>query len=426
MTAHPSTIEPASLAELAAELQQVGERAGLDAIGFCEAQPFVQARQALEHHQQMGWSAGMEFTYRRPDRSTDPRQSLPDAAALVVAARRYLRSEPDQAAPPGAGRRPQGRVARYSWVDHYTPLRQGLTAVARRLRAHGYRARVLADDNALVDRAAAVRSGLGWYGKNSNVLLPGAGSWFVLGSVLTDAPLVPGGRRAAIPVADGCGPCQRCLSSCPKGALVGPGQLDARRCLAWLLQATGPFPVEYREALGDRIYGCDDCQDVCPVNRLAQRTQPPPVEPEAQSHVDLLALLDGSDEEVLALVGRWYIPGRDARYVRRNALVVLGNTADPADPATAETLRRCLASDDPMIAGHAVWAAARLGRTDLLEGRTDLLDGEGPPLPLRQHPDVAAELAGVGAVRSRAARSQTTRSQPGRSQPAPTRAGAGS
>ena len=132
--------------------------------------------------------------------------------------------------------------------------------------AAGWRARVVADDNALVDRAAAERAGLGWFGKNSNILLPGAGSWFLLGSVVTDAPL-----PTAAPVGDGCGSCRRCLSACPTGALVGPGVLDARRCLAWLLQATGVFPFEFRVALEGRIYGCDDCQDVCPANRLVAR-----------------------------------------------------------------------------------------------------------------------------------------------------------
>ena len=104
----------------------------------------------------------------------------------------------------------------------------------------------------------------------------------MLGSVVTDAPLTEAAAPPT-PVADGCGPCQRCLSACPTGALVGPGQLDARRCLAWLLQAPGVFPVEYREALGDRLYGCDDCQTVCPVNRLATVDTSPPARSAAPS-----------------------------------------------------------------------------------------------------------------------------------------------
>ncbi len=285
---------------LADELARVGREAGLDAIGICDARPFDSTRRTLLQRRARGWAGGMQFTYRNPARATDPQATLPGAAALFVGARRYERADPAEAAdltgpasstdvPPDRG--PQGRVAMYSWLDHYEPLRCALGAVADRLQDEGWQARVLVDDNALVDRAAAVRAGLGWYGKNANVLLPGAGSWFVLGSVLTDAPLTVG-RPPPQPVADGCHSCQRCLSACPTGALVGPGQLDARRCLAWLVQAPGVFPREYREALGDRIYGCDDCQTCCPVNRLATNRQPAtPPEPAAEPWIDILWLL---------------------------------------------------------------------------------------------------------------------------------------
>jgi epoxyqueuosine reductase len=259
------------------------------------------------------------------------------------------------------GERPArtGRVARYAWEDHYAHLKDGLRAVADVLIAHGWRARVLADDNALVDRAAAHRAGIGWWGKNANLLLPDLGSWYVLGSVVTDAPLAP--TRA--PVADGCGTCRRCIDACPTGAITSAGVIDARRCLSWLLQAEGAFPSEHRVALGDRIYGCDECQDVCPANRRAP-TRPP--SGDEQPWADLVALLDPDDEVVLARAGRWYIPRRDVRYVRRNALVVLGNVGDGSDPAVIEVLERYLAHADPLLRGHAVWAARRLGRDDLL------------------------------------------------------------
>src|SRR5205823_12739083 len=142
--------------------------------------------------------------------------ALPGARSRVVGARSYARAVP----PARAG--PAGRVARYSWRDNYQPLRAALGIVAERLHADGWRTRVLVDDNSLVDREAAYRAGLGWYGKNANVLLPGLGSWFVLGSVLTDARL-----PVAVPVEDGCGACNRCLPACPTGALVSPGVRDA-------------------------------------------------------------------------------------------------------------------------------------------------------------------------------------------------------
>jgi epoxyqueuosine reductase len=274
-------------------------------------------------------------------------------------------------------------VARYAWQDHYRDLRVALTVVAARLRSEGWRARVVADDNALVDREAAYRAGLGWYGKNANLLMPGTGSWFVLGSVITDAPL----EATAPRVADGCGTCTRCLDGCPTGAIVAPGVVDARRCLAWLLQLEGPFPSEYRVALGDRLYGCDDCQEVCPPNRRLDRAAAAPAAGgPAEATVDLLDLLAAPDDELLARHGRWYIPRRQARYLRRNALVVLGNVAEPRDPGVAAVLRQALASADPLVRGHAVWAARRLGRDDLID-EAGLSAGDDPD------PTVRAELA---------------------------------
>jgi epoxyqueuosine reductase len=247
-------------------LLALGRAEGLDAVGCTTAEPFTHARQALHERKAAGLHGGMAFTYKNPDRSTDPSAALPGAATLIVGARFYRRQ--DQASP----NEPSGRIARYSWVDHYAPLRHALVAMADVLRAEGYRTRILADDNTLVDRAAAHRAGLGWFGKNANLLLPGRGSWFVLGSLLTDAAL----PVADAVVADGCGSCVRCIDGCPTGAIVAPGVVDARRCLAWLAQRPGDFPDEFLEALGDRIYGCDDCQEVCPPNRTLDRREPPP------------------------------------------------------------------------------------------------------------------------------------------------------
>jgi epoxyqueuosine reductase len=144
--------------------------------------------------------------------------------------------------------------------------------------------------------------------------------------------------------------------------------VDARRCLAWLVQAPGSFPEEYRRALGDRLYGCDECQQVCPVNRLADRRHPPaPAGPGGEPLVDLLEVLRASDDELLASHGRWYIAHRDPRYLRRNALVVLGNVGNGRDASTEATLRHWLGVDDPMLAEHARWAARALGRDDLVE-----------------------------------------------------------
>lgn len=364
--------------QLAGQLARLGEERGLDAVGFATAEPFLSTRRHLEDRRDAGLHGGMQFTYRSPERSTDPARALPGARSLVVGARGYRRTRARRPGP-----RPVGAVARYSWQDHYGPLRSALAALAQELEARGWRAKVLVDDNALVDREAAFRAGLGWYGKNTLLLLPGRGSWFVLGSVITDAPL-----PARTQVADGCGTCRRCQAACPTGALDQAGVLDARRCLAWLLEAPGPFPLELRSALGGRIYGCDDCQEACPPNRSAERRNPSPGPgPGEQPWVDLLWMIDADDGELMARLGRWYVPRRQPRYLRRNALVALGNVGDGADAAVAGSLAGALGSEDPIVRGHAVWAARRLGRCDLLE---PLAAGERDPYVLVE---LVAEVA---------------------------------
>jgi epoxyqueuosine reductase len=351
------------------ELRAVGCAAGLDVVEVASAEPFVDVRRDLEERKAAGLHGGMAFTYRQPARSTDPEMALPNAAALLVGARSYLA---DDAV---AGERPPhaARVARYAWEDHYAHLKTGLKAMAAVLKANGWRARVLADDNAMVDRAAAHRAGIGWWGKNANLLVPELGSWYVLGCVVTDAPVPP----TSGPVEDRCGSCHRCLDGCPTGAITAPGVVDARRCLSWLLQAEGAFPIEHRVALGDRIYGCDECQEVCPPNRRAPARE---ASGDEEPWADVVTLLDPDDDVVLALAHRWYIPRRDVRYVRRNALVVLGNVGDGRDPVVARLLATHLAHDDALLRSHAVWAARRLGREDLL-----------PPIEQETDPAVLAE-----------------------------------
>ncbi len=340
--------------------------AGLDAVGVTGTEPFEPVRRSLEDRRAAGQHAGMSFTFRNPARSTEPARLLRNARSLVVGARHYLEHPPER--PDGA----VAAVARYAWRDHYAELRAGLGAAAEVLRDHGYRAMVTADQNGLVDRAAAHRAGLGWWGRNANLLLPDAGSWFVLGAVATDAALPV--AEATVP--DGCRTCTRCVEACPTGAIVDDGVIDARRCLAWLVQDTGVFPRAHRIALGDRIYGCDDCQDVCPPGRRDLRDHTSPVA-DASEHdpadawVPVLDLLASDDDELLQRFGRWYIPRREPRYLRRNALLVLGNVGDAADPSHRAALARWIADDDPLLRAHAVWAAARLGLTDLVRSRSD-------------------------------------------------------
>ncbi|MBS1837522.1 MAG: tRNA epoxyqueuosine(34) reductase QueG [Actinobacteria bacterium] len=346
-----------------------GRTNGLDVVGIADASPFLDALHALETRRAAGLHADMQFTYRNPRRSTDPRRTLDGARTLVVGAVRYgsVAATPEAIDERGGDAngsttgRPLGRIARYAVGDHDAVLRRALRSVAEDLHNAGHRAVVLADDNALVDRAAAHRAGIGWFGKSSNLLLADLGSWFVLGSVLTDAVLEP----ASDPVGDGCGTCRRCVDACPTGAIVADGVVDARRCLSWLLQSPEPFPEELRAALGDRIYGCDDCQEVCPPNRRSDR-RGEGVRGGGSDRIDLLWMLGASDEDLLRAAGRWYVPGRDADHLRRNALLVLGNTGDGRDPQVAAALTRFLHHGSRSLVDAASWAARRLGRSDLI------------------------------------------------------------
>lgn len=352
------------------DLVAKGVDAGLHLVGTCEADPFDHTRQVLEQRRAEGLAGTMQFTYRNPARSTDPAATMVGARTLLVGARSYHRDPP----PAPAGQGPVARVARYVWADDQQILLDGLGAMAAALRDAGHQATVLSDQNNLVDRAVAHRAGIGWFGRNSNLLLPGRGSWYLLGAVLTDAGAENiTGLPIAAPIPDGCGTCTRCEDACPTGAIVAPGVVDARRCLSWSLQTTGSFPREHRIALGDRIYGCDDCQEVCPPNRRelrragdTQAGESVPTGDQDRAWVRILDLLAATDEELMARHGRWYIARRDPAHLRRNALVVLGNIGDGEDPEIAAAIRAAAEHPSAVVRAHAVWAARRLGRDDLV------------------------------------------------------------
>ena len=357
------TTDPAYLESLL----QFARELGLDRVGVTDASPLSRARVAIDDRKARGLSDTMGFTYRNPSRSTDPNTAVEGARSIIVAARSYHSDQPDH--PGGIS----ARVARYAQDDHYTPLRQALQKVALRLRADGYRAVVFADENNLVDREVAYRAGLGWFGKNANILLPGAGSFFSLGSIVTTAVLAP----ASQPAPDGCGTCRACYDECPTQAIVADGVIDARRCLAWLVQKPGIFPREFRVALGDRLYGCDDCQTSCPPTVRLHTRHHARIAPIAGpgAFVDVIELLNESNESLLEKYGSWYLADRDPRWLRRNGLIILGNIA-PVDISARENsvmspveqvLRRYLGDIDPMLRLHALWAAVRLGRRDLVE-----------------------------------------------------------
>ena len=370
------SVEPQS--SYTQNLSEVGLSAGLHRVGFTTAEPLLRAREALVEREARGLRDTMQFTYRNPVRSTTPVMALPHARSIVVGARSYFAdvqlpalSEMTDAV--------FGDVARYAWSDHYAALRDSLTVVAQQLRSDGHEAVVFADSNAIVDREVAYLAGLGWFGKNANLLISGAGSWFVLGCVVTTAELTPSAT-----VSDGCGTCRRCIDACPTGAIVEPGVIDAGKCLAWILQKPGIIALQYREAIGARMYGCDSCQDACPPSmRLAQHET---VASDAQIVVDVLELLSLSDAEILERYGRWYIAGRDPRWVRRNALVVIGNTASLHNEKAQAVVAALVRSADPILRAHAVWAASRLGMSSIIPSHDE-------------DPDVTFELHRLPGVR---------------------------
>jgi epoxyqueuosine reductase len=202
-----------------------------------------------------------------------------------------------------------------------------------------------------VDREAAARAGVGFYGKNTMLITRRFGSWVVLGTLVTDV-----GVEATPSLDLDCGSCTLCIEACPTDALDEPGVLDATRCLSYWTQSAESFPEPYREGLGAQAYGCDICQDVCPWNRGIERrragSEPPPG---AEPHVSLVDWLEADDDELRRRYDRLFVPRNDPRYLRRNALIALGNTA--GDPALAQPYAE---GDDPLLREHAEWALSRI------------------------------------------------------------------
>jgi epoxyqueuosine reductase len=231
-------------------------------------------------------------------------------------------------------------------MDAYAELRDALDALGRKLGG-GYR--VLVDANQHVDREAAARSGVGFYGKNTMLITRRHGSWVVLGTLVTDVEL-----ESSLPLSTDCGDCRLCIDACPTGALDDPGTLDATRCLSYWTQSPDPIPDGYRAALGAQVYGCDICQDVCPWNRGEQKRRSEL--PEHDAHVDLVQWLEAGAREVEDY-DRLYVPRNEPRYLRRNAAVALGNTGGPEHVAALE---RAAHDEDELVAEHARWALERI------------------------------------------------------------------
>ena len=324
-------------------LQELAWRLGLDAVGAAPAAPYSETERHIRERRARGLFADMRFTMARPEESCHPEQLLPGARTVVSAALCYYIPEPER--PPG-----RGRLPRYTWHDAYAELREKLDALGREL---GGAYRVLVDANQHVDREGAARSGVGFYGKNTLLITQRHGSWVVLGTLVTDAEL-----EATPPLDLDCGACRLCIDACPTGALDEPGALDAGRCLSYWTQAAAPIPEEYRAHLGEQVYGCDICQDVCPWNRgVEKRRSRTPLGENDEPHVSLVDWLRADATELVRRYDRLDVPHNDARWLRRNALVAAGNTGGDAE---REVVEEYATHEDELLREHATWALARL------------------------------------------------------------------
>jgi epoxyqueuosine reductase len=337
----------------ARELDRLATELGLDVVGAAPAEPYGETERHIRDRRRRGLFADMRFTMAQPEVSCHPETLFPGARTVVTAALCYYAPGPD--AGPG-----EGRLPRYTWFDAYAELREKLDEVGRRL---GGAYRVLVDANQHVDREGAARSGVGFYGKNTMLITRRYGSWVVLGTLVTDVEIEATPRLSL-----DCGSCTLCIEACPTGALDEPGVLDSTKCLSYWSQAPAAIPEDYRAELDAMVYGCDICQDVCPWNRGVEKRRTGESPPEgAEPVVSLVDWLEADGGELVRRYDRLYVPRNDSRYLRRNALVALGNAGAPEH---RELLERYAADDDPLLREHAEWALARLDERGLDGGQT--------------------------------------------------------
>ena len=326
-----------------AELTRLAEELGIDVVGAAPAEPYAETERHIRERRARGLFADMRFTMAQPEVSCHPETLLPGARTVVSAALCYYAPGPE----PGPG---EGRLPRYAWSDRYAELREKLAALGERL---GGSYRVLVDQNQHVDREGAARSGVGFYGKNTMLITRKHGSWVVLGTLVTDAVV-----EASAPLDLDCGSCTLCIEACPTGALDDPGVLDSTRCLSYWTQSPDPIPEEYRAELGAQVYGCDICQDVCPWNRGIEKRRAGEAPPAgAEPVVSLVEWLQAGDEELRERYDRLYFPRNDPRYLRRNALVAVGNSGEVT---LADAVRPYAESENELLAEQAGWTLARL------------------------------------------------------------------
>src|SRR5579875_1304906 len=357
------------------------------AEGFPEAERVIKERIALGLMDGLPW-----FTAERSEISCHPDALLPEAKSIIALAMFYLTGQPEA----DEDNVPRGRISRYAWGDDYHEIiKPKLQQFAGWLRSYAHeemgeeaQTRLFVDTGRMVDRAVARRAGLGWYGKNTNILTKGWGSWVFLAEIVTNLPL-----KADEPLKANCGSCEICLHACPTRALPAPYVLDNTRCISYLtIELRGSIPLELRPLMGNLIFGCDICQQVCPVNLVAERRLglrkdgPPSVRPlvfhprrefspraATGGSPELIPLLKLTEEEFRERFSHSPIKRAKRRGLLRNVCVALGNSGDrSAVPALIEALHH----EEPLVRGHAAWALGQLGGTQARQALEEALQDE--------------------------------------------------
>jgi epoxyqueuosine reductase len=354
------------MSELETRFKQQAQALGFELVGIASATPaegFDRLRDWLER----GFAGTMDYMHRHAEARRHPASILPEVRSVIMVGMSYKpaqdppQAEDERPAEPSA--LPTGKVARYArGADYHDVLRGRLNHLLAWLQEErpGCRGRGVVDTAPLLERDYARRAGLGWFGKNTMLLNRRQGSYFFLGALLVDLDL----QADAPHQTNHCGTCTACLDSCPTEAFAGPGLLDARRCISYLtIELKGAVPAELRPALGEWVFGCDVCQEVCPWNRKA----PPGSEPALQGgerdleRLDLVELLGLSEEEFRHRFRGTALMRARRRGLLRNAALALGSQAGTRRVAAAlPALRRALDDGEPLVREAAAWAIAQI------------------------------------------------------------------
>ena len=338
---------------IVSEIRARAKKLGFDAFGITSAAARPDLREKLEVAVGQGWYGDMEWMGETAARRASPQALWEQARSVIMLGVNY---GPDSDPMVTLAQRDRGTISVYARNDDYHELIKGrLKEIAILLeRRSGAKVKVFVDTAPVMEKPLAEAAGRGWQGKHTVLVSRDYGSWLFLGAIFTTAELPPD-----TPHEESCGTCQRCLEVCPTNAFPAPFQLDARRCLSYLnIEHRGPIPHEFRAAMGNRIYGCDDCLAVCPWNKFASVSHEARLvardDLNAPALSDLAALDDAGFREFFARSPIKRIG--HARFLR-NVLIAIGNSADPGLLPLA---RARLADLDPLIRGAAVWAVRRL------------------------------------------------------------------